>query len=353
MYAYTGSFTTAKRKAHGDGIHVYRIDPETGNWTHVQHVGDLTNPSFLALGPDQRFVYSVHGDGEHATAFARDCKTGRLGLLNRAATGGSNGVRQAIDVSGRLMVVANYASGTIAVLAIDGDGALRDQHQVLQLPGEPGPHRSEQTSSHPHDVVIDPSGRFVLVPDKGLDRVFVFHLDAVGRRLAPTDAGSMAARPGAGPRHLAFHPRLPVVWVLNELDSTVATCGWDGVRGELAPRHIIATLPSEFVGRSSASEIAVAPDGRFVYCSNRGHDSIAIFRAHATEGTLTPVGWQSTQGSTPRFIGLDPPGRRLYAANEAGHTIVAFRIAADTGALSPTGQVIANASPVSIVFAGA
>jgi 6-phosphogluconolactonase (cycloisomerase 2 family) len=136
-----------------------RVDAETGNWTHVQHVGDLTDPSFVALGPDQRFLYCVHGDGEHATAFTRASETGRLGLLNRAATGGSNGLRQASDVSGRLMVVANSASGTLAVPASDEDGALRDQHQLLQPTGDPGPHRSEQTSSYPRDVVIDPSGK--------------------------------------------------------------------------------------------------------------------------------------------------------------------------------------------------
>jgi 6-phosphogluconolactonase (cycloisomerase 2 family) len=352
MYAYVGSFTTAKRKARGDGINVYRVDPATGEWTHVQHVGDLTNPSFLALSHDQRFLYSVHGDGGHATAFARDAATGRIRLLNCAATGGMNGVRQAIDASGRLMVVANYASGAVAVLAIAEDGSLRDQHQLVELPGEPGPHRTEQAASHPHDVVIDPTGKFVLVPDKGLDRVFVFRLDAERGRLTPTAAGSVASRPGAGPRHLAFHPRLPVVWVLNELDSTVATCRWDGEHGTLVPRHIVTTLPSDCVDGSTASEIAVAPDGRFVYCSNRGHDSIAIFGVQAMEGTLTSVGWQPTQGPTPRFIALDPPGRFLYAANEAGHAIVAFRVAAASGALAPTGQTVSNASPATIVFAG-
>src|SRR5439155_17867146 len=148
-------------------------------------------------------------------------------LLNRAAAGGKNGVRPAVDPGGKFLIVANYASGSVAVLPIGPDGSLQDQHQLLDLPGEPGPHKIEQPGSHPHDVVFDPSGRFVLVPDKGLDRVFVFRFDQETGRLKPTDQGSVPSRAGAGPRHLAFHPTLPVVWVLNELNSTIATHSWD------------------------------------------------------------------------------------------------------------------------------
>jgi len=353
MYAYVGSFTTAKRKARGDGIHVYRTNPATGAWTHMQHIGDLTNPSFLVLSPDQRFLYSVHGDGDYATAFALDRETGHAKVLNRAATGGNNGVRQAVDPSGKFLIVANYGSGTVAVLAIAQDGSLKDQHQLVQLPGEPGPHKVEQASSHPHDVVFDPSGRFVLVADKGLDRVFVFRFNASSGQLAPTEAASVKTRPGAGPRHLAFHPKLPVVWVLNELDSTTTTYRWEDKDGTLTPTQVITTLPPEFTGYSTTAEIAVTPDGRFVYSSNRGHDSIAIYGANATSGTLTSVGWEPTQGSTPRFIGLDPTGRFLYAANEAGDTVVTFAVEASTGKLASTGQVVKNGSPVTITFAGA
>jgi 6-phosphogluconolactonase (cycloisomerase 2 family) len=351
MFAYVGSFTTEKRKARGDGIHGYRVDPATGVWTHVQHVGGLTNPSYLALSPDQRFLYSVHGDEDYATAFALDAETGHARLVNRAATGGSNGVRQAIDGSGKFMVVANYASGTVAVMAIAPDGSLRDQHQLVALQGERGPHRIQQTGSLPHDIVLDPSGRFVLVPDKGLDRVFSFRLDAAAGRLTPTEQGSVQTRPGAGPRHLAFHPKLPIVWVLNELDSTTTTYSWDAATGAMKPIQVITTLPTNFTGYSTTAEIAVTPDGRFVYCSNRGHDSVTIYATDAASGLLSPVGWQSTQGSGPRFICLDPAGRFLHAANEQGDTVVTFRVDAASGKLTPTGQVIRNASPVTIVFA--
>jgi 6-phosphogluconolactonase len=352
MFAYVGSFTTAQRKARGDGIHVYRADAASGAWTHVQHVGDLVNPSFLALSPDQRFLYSVHGDGDYATAFSLDRETGQAKLLNRGATAGKNGVRQAVDPGGKFLVVANYASGTVAVLPIAPDGSLEDQHQLLALPGEPGPHKTEQPGSHPHDVAFDPSGRFVLVPDKGLDRVFVLRFDAASGRLAPAEPDCVRTRPGAGPRHLAFHPKLPIVWVLNELDSTITTCRWNARRGALAPIQVVTTLPTDFTGYSTTSEIAATPDGRFVYCSNRGHDSVTVYAADANEGSLTAIGWQLTQGRVPRFIGLDPAGRFLHAANEQGDTIVTFRVDAGSGLLTPTGQVIRNASPVTMVFTG-
>ena len=351
MYAYVGSFTTAQRKARGDGIHVYRTDLATGAWTHVQHIGDLVNPSYLALSHDQRFLYAVHGDEDYATAFALDPATGQAKLLNRAAAGGKNGVREAVDPSGKYLVMANYASGSVAVLPIAPDGSLKDQHQLVQLPGEPGPHKVEQTSSHPHDIVFDPSGRFVLVPDKGLDRVFVFRFDGATGRLTPTAQGSVKSRPGAGSRHLAFHPRLPIVWVLNELDSTVATYRFDTEQGALTALQVMSTLPSDFTGYSTTAEIAVSPDGRFVYGSNRGHDSVTIFAANP-DGLLSVVGWQPSQGRDPRFIGLDPGGRFLYAANEQADTVVTFRVEGSSGKLTPTGQAIKNASPVTIVFAG-
>jgi 6-phosphogluconolactonase len=351
MFAYVGSFTTTQRKARGDGIHVYRVDPATGAWTHVQHVGDLVNPSYLALSRDQRVLYSVHGDGDYASAFALDPKSGQAKFIGRAATGGKNGVREALDPSGKYLVVANYSSGSVAVLPVGPDGALGDQHQLVALPGEPGPHKVEQQSSHPHDVVFDPSGRFVLVPDKGLDRVFVFRFDGATGKLTPTEQGSVQSRPGAGPRHLAFHPKLPIVWVLNELNSTMATYRFDPYSGSLTPFQVITTLPTDFTGESTAAEIAVSPDGRFVYGSNRGHDSVAIYAANA-EGLLSPVGWQSTQGGGPRFIGLDPTGHFLNAANEQGDNVVTFKVDAGSGGLAPTGQNIKNGSPVTIVYTG-
>lgn len=348
MFAYVGSFTTANRKARGNGINVYRVDPASGGWTHVQHVGDLVNPSFLALSHDQRFLYAVHGDVDYATAFALDSKTGHATLLNRGSTGGLNGVKQDFDRAGRFMVVANYIAGNVAVLAIKPDGSLADQHDLLTLTGELGTHRTEQTKPHPHDVVFDPSRRFVVIPDKGLDATFVLRFDEAAGRIALH--GQVRARPGAGPRHAAFHPTLPAAYVCNELDSTVTTYRWDGEAGTLTPLQILTSLPADFFGANTTSELAISADGRFVYCSNRGHDSIAIYAVEPTSGRLTTVGWEKSQGRDPRFIGRDPSGRFLYATNEQGDTIVTFAIDAATGRLKPTGQVVALGSPVTIAF---
>jgi len=351
LYAYVGCYTTAQRNARGDGIHVYRIDPQTGAWTHVQRVGDLVNPSFLVMAADQRHLYSVHGDETYATAFSVDRATGFLQVVNRAETGGRNGVHQAIAQGGRFMVVANYGSGSVAVLPIRADGALADAVQVVVLPGPPGPHRIEQTSSHPHHVVFDPSGRWVIVPDKGLDRVFIFRFEEASGKLTPSDQGAATARAGSGPRHAAFHPRLPVGWVVNEIASTITTYGWDGERGSLRPAQILPTLPSDYTRESTAAEIAVSADGRFVYCSNRGHDSIAMFTSDPKTGLLTPAGWTPSQGRTPRYIGFAPSFSLLCATNEQSDTVVTYRADAATGRLAAAGAPVQNASPVSVAFA--
>jgi 6-phosphogluconolactonase len=327
------------------------MDPATGALRHLERIGDLVNPSFLVTSRDQRFLYSVHGDLRYASSFAVDAGTGHLTFLNQADTGGANGVHQALSADGRFLVVANYGSGSVAVLPVRQDGRLGDRVELAALEGKPGPHRTEQTSSHPHHVVFDPSGRFVLVPDKGLDRVFVFRFDGAAGRLTPAEQGSVAARPGSGPRHLAFHPRLPVVWVLNELASTAATYAWDAKNGALHPLQIVPSLPADFTGESSAAEIAVSSDGRFVYASNRGHDSIVVFRTDPKTGLLASAGWTPTQGRTPRFIGFDPGHRFLYAANQEGDTIATFRPDTASGRLSPASRLIANRSPVTIAFA--
>lgn len=349
VYAYVGSYTTAERYARGDGIHVYQVDSSTGGWTHIQHVGNLVNPSYLALSPDQRCLCSVHGDETYTSSFAVDRETGRLSLLGRAQTGGRNGVHPAFSPNGRFVIVANYSSGNVGVLPVGRNGKLADAAQVVALPGQPGPHRIEQASSHPHQVVFDPSGHYAIVPDKGLDRVFVFRFDGEAGKLTPTAQGSMSARAGSGPRHAAFHPTLPIVWVVNEIASTIATCYWEAEHGSLRAVQILSSIPPEFTGESTAAEITVAPHGRFVYCSNRGHDSVAMFSVDASTGLLTSLGWEASRGRVPRFIGFDPTGQFMYAANEQSDTVMCWR-AAD-GRLTPAGDPIRNASPVAIAFA--
>ena len=358
MFAYVGAFTTPERKGHGGGINVFRVDPASGAWTHEQLL-EIANPSFMTLDRTQRFLYSVHADLDEVSAYAIDAQTGHITALNRQSCGGKNPVHLSIDPSGRWIVTANYSAGSVGVVPIEKDGTLGPRSDLASLPGDPGPNRTQQASSHPHDAVFDPSGRFIAVPDKGLDRVFVFRLDAASGELTPNDPPFVATRAGAGPRHIAFHPTMPLAYVVNELDSSVATYRFDAQRGNLQPIQIVPSIPADYTGNSTGSEIAVAPSGRVVYASNRGHDSIGIFGVDGRSGTLSPMGWAPTRAKSPRFFGLDPAAKILYAANadegfskeQNTDTIVAFRINQANGMLTPTGQVIKTNSPCTIVFA--
>lgn len=349
-YAYVGCFTTNERGASGNGINVFRVNATSGIWGHIQLVPDLVNPSFLAIDHERRFLYSVHGDEDYATAFSIDATNGRLTFLNREATGGTNGVHLAVDPSNRYLVVSNYASGSMAVLPINTDGSLAPRSDLVELPGAPGPHPTQQTSSHPHHNPFDRDGRFFIVADKGLDRVFVFRLDTVNGRLIRAERPSIATAPGAGPRHAAFHPTMSFAYVLNELDSTLVTYAYDAENGGLTQRQRVSTVPDGFAGENTTAEIAIDRRGRFLYCSNRGHNSIAALSVDRLSGELTPLAWTPSGGVRPRYFGLDPAGTLLYACNERSHNIVAFRVDPATGALNPTGQVVETASPVTIVF---
>jgi len=342
--AFVGCFTTERRRARGQGIDIYRTGGGLESWTHLGRVEGLTNPSFLVTAPKRAVLYTVQGDGEEASAFAAT-PDGTLRALGSAATDGTNSVHQALDATGRFLIVANYASGSVALLPIRPDGGLEPACHVLPLPGDPGPHRSEQACAHPHHVVLSPDGRHMLVPDKGLDRVFVLAVD--GERLAIVSETAM--RPGAGPRHIAFHPQAPLAFLVNELESSVATCRWDAGAGTLTPLHLAPTLPADFFGASTAAAIVVTPDGRFVYASNRGQDGIARFRVDAEAGRLDPLGWTPSGGRDPRFMILAPDGRHLLVANEQGDSLVEFAIDPGSGELTKTGER-PSLSPCTIAF---
>jgi 6-phosphogluconolactonase len=350
MLAYVGSRTTKERNARGDGINVYRVDTATGAWTHVQLLKDLVNPSFLAFDTKQRYLYSVHGDGEEVSAFSTDEYSGELTFLNRQSCGGKNPVHLTVDQTNSHLMVANYATGSLATLPIDSDGRLGEVTGLVQLPGSPGPHKVEQASSHPHNIPFDPQQGHLVVPDKGLDRIFVFKLDPDQGTLVPNDPPSVATRSGAGPRHVVFHPTAGFAYVVNELDSTVTTYNYDRVAGSLEPKQILTTLPATFTGENRAAGIGITPSGKFLYASNRGFNQISIFAIDQATGMLSSVGWESTRGKTPRFFTLDPSGKFLYAANETSDTIVGFRIDENTGKLASIGTVAQTGSPVCIVF---
>jgi 6-phosphogluconolactonase (cycloisomerase 2 family) len=343
-YAFVGCFTTERRRARGRGIDVYRTGGGLDAWTPLGRVEGLANPSFLVGDPARSVLYTVQGDGEAASAFAVGAD-GSLRALGSAATGGTNSVHQALDPSGRFLIVANYASGSVALMPVRPDGGLEPACQILPIPGAPGPHRAEQACAHPHHVVLSPDGSHVLVPDKGVDRVFVLRLE--GERLAIVS--EVAMRPGAGPRHLAFHPNRPLAFLVNELDSTIATCRWDAAAGTLTPLHLAPTLPPDFFGASTAAAIAVTPCGRFVYASNRGQDGIARFQVDAAADRLDPLGWTRSGGRDPRFMTLTPDGERLIVANEQGDSLVEFAIDPDSGDLAQTGSR-PSLSPCTIAF---
>jgi 6-phosphogluconolactonase (cycloisomerase 2 family) len=349
MFAYVGGYTTADRDGRGDGIHVYRIDAPGNAWTQVQHVDGLANPSLFTLRNDRRVLYSVHGGRDHVSAFRIDPASGRLTLLSQMPSQGNNPVDAALNSGARHLVVANYGSGSVAVLPLEPDGRLLPVHQLYQLPGKPGPDPVQQTSSHPHAVIFDPTGGYVVVPDKGFDCTFVFRFDAATGRIEPTAQGPVASRPGAAPRHCIFHPSLPVLYVNNELDSTVTTYGWDGATGALTEAEVISTLPPEHAGRNTTAEIGVAPDGRFLYVSNRGRDDIALFSI-AGDGRLGFLGNTPTGGTRPRFFTLDPTGDFLFAANQESDDITAFRVNKASGQIAPTGQRIRVGSPSAITL---
>jgi 6-phosphogluconolactonase len=348
-WMYVGSFT-GEGRGHGEGLSVFHRAGESDRWQRVQLLKDFADPSFVIVDRQNRCLYSVHGDGTQATAYRIDHANGRVSVLNQQPTGGRNGVHLAIDATGRFLVVANYATGTVALLPIEQDGSLGPRSDLVTLTGTRGPHRTQQETSHPHHCPFDRTGRFVVVPDKGLDKVFSYRVDTARGKLVPVDPPDVASRAGAAPRHADFHPTRPYVYVINELDSTITVYKFDLEKGALQPLQVHTTLPTSYTGNNTGAEIAVAPSGRFVYGSNRGHDSIAIFSIDQSTGLLTSVGWEPTRGKTPRFFGLDPTGTHLYAANQNSDTIVIFRVDQRTGKLTPTGETLDVKSPVTIAF---
>lgn len=348
-FAYVGCRTTRERNARGDGINVYRVDAPTGRWEHVQLLPGLVNPSFLAFDRTGRCLYTVHGDSSEVSSYRIDGATGRITPLNKQDTKGKNPVHLAIDPANRFMVVSNHVTSTLAVLPVREDGSLGELVDLVTVQGQIGPHRVEQPFAKPHQNEWDPSGRFIVVPDKGLDRVFTFRLTPEGK-LLPAEPPLVVARETSGPRHVAFHPLLPYAYVVNELDSTVTGYRYDAETGRLTPLQVVSSLPESFTGNSRASEIAVSADGRFVYASNRGFDSVAVLSVDPSNGWLTPVEFAQSEGKTPRFFALDPTGKYMFVANEESDSIVKFTVDHMSGKLAKTDDVVRTGSPVCIVF---
>ena len=348
MWAFVGTRTTRERNARGEGISVYRVNMHTGSLERVQLLRDLVNPSFLALNAAGDRLYVVHGDGEEISAFGVERGTGQLNFLNRQSTQGRNPVHLALDASGRHVVVSNHLSSALVVLPVEDDGRLGPVCQTVAMAGEPGPHRKEQPFAKPHFNPLDPSGRYVVVPDKGLDKTFVFRFES--GQLTPAAFPEALGREASGPRHLAFHPSQPWAYIANELDSTVTACCFDADSGELTPFQITSGLADTFVGNSRSSEIEVHPSGKTLYVSNRGEDTIAVLAIEAGTGRVRRIQSMPCGGKTPRFFALTPDGRFMHVLNEDSDSIVTLAVDGQSGMLSETGHSQPCGSPVCMVF---
>jgi 6-phosphogluconolactonase len=339
------------------GIYFFRQDRETGELRPAGSAAVGANPSFLAIHPSRRFVYAVNeissSDGRPTggvAALALDAAAPALTVLGRRASGGAGPAYVSVDRTGRWALVANYGAGTAAALPIAADGALGDATAVVRHEGR-GPRADRQEGPHAHCILADPSNRYVLVTDLGIDRVMVYRLDDRAGTLTPAPTPFAAVRPGAGPRHLAFHPTLPVLYVINELDLTVGAYRWDAQAGTLAE---LATVPAVSGvspgGSTTGADVHLSPSGRFLYATVRGPNLLGVLAVDERAGTLTPVQQLPTGGDWPRNFGLDPRGRFLYAANQRSNDIVAFRVDEGTGRLTPTGHRVQLPSPVCVRF---
>lgn len=340
MRAYVGCRTTAERRARGQGIVLFEAAPD-GRWVarHTTPAGD--NPSFLCLAPDGRTLYAVQGDGGAASAFSVAAADGRLTSLGTWPVEGRNPVHLAMSPDARWLVVACYASGNVSCLPVHREGGLGPVASRLVLPGSPGPVAAQQRGSHPHQVVFDPSGRWLLVPDKGVDRLHTLVLDAATGRLAL--ANSVALPAGSGPRHLVFTRDGRRLYLACELASAVMACEFDAHAAAASPVGSLPTIPAALAGNTAAG-IALAADERTLYVSNRGHDSVALFDVEPASGRLARAGWRAAGGRTPRFIAALPVGG-LLVANEDTDSLCRLGPADDTPfPLAHTG------SPVCVVF---
>ncbi len=347
MLVYVGTYTRE--------IHAFRYDSATGAFSPLQTTAGLVNPSFLCPHPSGRFLYAVSetaaGDppsGEVA-ACAVNPVTGKLEEINRQPSGGRGPCYVSLDPGGQFAFSANYGEGNVAVFPVRPDGGLGEASEVRRFEGK-GPNPKRQEKPHAHSILTSPDGAFVFSPDLGTDRVWQFRLDREQGRLVPNDPPWLAVHPGAGPRHLDFHPGGRFAYVVNELDATLTTCAYDTAGGVLKALGTVRALPENYRGAASGADIHVHPQGRFLYSSNRGHDSIAVFRLESGGASPVLAGHVSTQGRTPRNFALDPAGAFLHAANQGSDSIVAFRVDLHTGDLTPAGMTVKVPKPVCVRF---
>ena len=349
---YVGTYTEEKRT---DGIYLVRMDRRSGKLRQVGAVNAGANPSFLAIHPNGRSLYAVNelekydGKASGAVSSFSIASDGALTRRNEQASEGGAPCYVSVDRRGRFVLIANYVGGSVALLPIQNDGSLAPVANIDQHNGK-GPNAERQEAPHAHCIVPDASNGFALAADLGVDRVFVYRLDPDGKSLRHIESGDAVMKPGAGPRHIAFHPKAPLVFVSNELDSTIVSLRFDSERGALSPLDTRSTLPSGWKGTNYPADIHVAPSGRHVYVSNRGHNSIAMFAIATSTGVLALEQTISTDGDWPRNFSLDPSGRWLLVANQRSNSVVVFARDEKSGRLKLTSERLELPSPVCVRF---
>lgn len=344
--AYFGTYTGGENA--GKGIYAYRFDSATGKMTEIGLAAEVASPSFVAIHPNNKYLYAVTEDfsGEGAvSAFAIDHESGKLTLLNQVSSKGSGPCHLNVDATGKMLAVANYGAGSTSSFQVNADGTLSEAVSVIQHVGSSADER-RQTAPHAHSVNFSPDNRFVITADLGTDKLYVYKADPASGKIEPNDPPAGEVKPGSGPRHFTFHPSGKFCYAINEMANTVTAFNWDAARGAMQEIQVISTLPEGYAETTHTAEVRAHPSGKFLYGSNRGHDSIAVFSVDQATGMLTAVEQVSTGGKAPRNFDLDPTGRYLFAENQNSNTVVAFEIDQASGKLTPTGDVLNVPRPV-------
>lgn len=369
LLAYLGSYTAEPPGAngHGEGIYLVRLEPEKAQLELVKLAAKTPSPSWLALSPDRRFLYAVNELNDYGgaksgsvSAFAVDRASGDLKPLNIVASGGAAPAHLSVHPSGKFVLVANYTGGSAGVLPVGADGSLGNLTDLQHDDGPLNPDhaadeppgnfaKSDHSGAHVHMIAADPSGRFVIASDAGLDRLYVWKFDATAGKLTPSDPPFVAVTPGAAPRHFVFHPNGRFLYSLMEHDGHLLVFAFDPATARLTLQQSISVLPAHFAGSNLASELVMAPDGRFLYAAHRLHDAVSIL-AVAADGKVRLVGEAPVGADYPRGMGLSPDGQFLLACNQLGNSVTLFRRDADSGALHFTGDFLPIGTPTVVAF---
>jgi len=350
MRVYIGTYTNKTSK----GIYLLTLDLANGALSAPELVAETASPSFVAVGPHKKYLYACNEVGDFGgkksgavSAYAIDPQTGKLTFLNREASGGDGPCHLSVDHTGRSVLVANYGGGSVGVLPVNSDGSVSPMTSFVQHHGS-SVDKGRQQGPHAHFVTVDASNKHAFCADLGMDQVIIYRFDPEKHDLNSNDPHSARVAPGSGPRHMVFHPNNKFAYVINEMGSTVNAFAFDPKTGAMTQLQTISSLPTGFMGNTTTAEIAIHPSGKFLYGSNRGHDSIVAYSVDPKTGLLALVGHVSTRGKTPRSFDIDPTGNYLLAANQDSDSIVSFHIEPHTGKLKATGHTAVVSMPVCV-----